>query len=123
MFTLWVLCHVALILCGLLIPVDDLNLGLYAAAAWNLGPTILVFALLFLTASLVGTFSRRVRDRSRGPVPSIAISFAYAFGLGTLAASILFAYPIGFSTSARLAFVAFVVATCAMLSARKHAAV
>ncbi len=123
MFTLWVLCHVALILCGLLIPIDDLGMGLYAAAACSLGPTILVFAILFVTASLVGAFSRWVRARTGALVSPVMITTVYAVGLGTLAASVLFAYRIGFSTPARLAFVAFAAATCGMLSARKQGAV
>jgi phosphatidylglycerophosphate synthase len=123
MFTLWVLCHGGLILCGLFIPVDNLGVGLYAAAACSLGPTILVFAILFITASLVGAFTRWVRARTGAVVSPVMIATAYAVGLGTLAASVLFAYRIGFSTSARFAFVVFAAATCGMLSARKQATV
>lgn len=123
MLTLWVLCHVALVLCGLLISADDMDMGLYAAAACSLGPTVLVFALVLATASLIGAFSRWVRARTGALVSPVVIAAAYAGGLGTLAASVVFAYRIGFSTSARLAFVAVTVATCGMLTARKRGAV
>lgn len=118
----WVIIHIALFVCGAFKPDRVGDMGIFAAAAHSFLPTVLVFALVFLTASIVRAFCRWAHLRTGRVIASAAMVLAYAIGLGALAASILFAYPVGFTTHGRLAFVGFAVVTCGLLSLRKQLA-
>ncbi len=120
---LWVLSHALLIMSGLVPRLGDTyDEGPFAAVGSGFLLPILVFALLFLTAVLLGRFGCWLRVRVGDVISVLAMSLAYVIGLGTLAASVLFAYPLGFSTPARFAFGGFVVVTCGILSAGKQVA-
>ena len=122
MFTLWVVSHVVLIVFRVSYALDFWDIDPLSAIFYSFITTTAVFAILFLTASLMGTFCGWARARTGGAIGVSAMAFAYAIGLGTLAASVLFTYPIGFSIPARLAFGAFVVFTCGLLCAGKQVA-
>ncbi len=128
MFTLWVVSHAVLVAFGVIIRLQSPYIGRhlggapFTAIAYSFLPTIAVFALLFLTASLVGTFCSRVGARTGRAVGVSAVVLAYVIGLGALTASIVFAYPVGFSAPARFAFAAFVLVTCGLLCAGKEIA-
>ncbi len=128
MLALWVVSHAVLIACGVLSRLEDPYWGgpfggsPFAAVCCSFLSTITVFALLFLTASLVGTLCRWLRAGTGRAVGLSAVVLAYAIGLGTLTASVVFAYPVGFSAPSRLAFAAFAVMTCGLLCAGREIA-
>lgn len=121
MFTLWVLLHAILIGCRVIVPVGDRYESVFHLIACTVLPTVAAFALIFQTAILVRIFCGRARSRGGRMAPLAMEVFAYTIGLGALTASFGFAYPVGFSIGARVAFVAFAVATCGVLSAGKLA--
>jgi hypothetical protein len=119
-FTLWVLCHAGLVVFAVFFPLDlTERLRFGGAIAYSFVPTILVFVLLFLTPPLVARACRWLRLRTGTVLALTGATCAYIIGLGTLAAALLFSYRLGFSTEARLAFAAFAVATCGILSSAK----
>jgi len=122
MFTLWVISHVVLIVFRVSYTLDFWDMDPLSAIFYGFVTTTALFAVLFLTASLVGTFCRWVRARTGRAIGVSGMAFAYAIGLGTLTASVLFTYPIGFLIPARFAFGAFVVLTCGLLCAGKQVA-